>query len=109
MPADINGTVYKYNVKLVVRDDASTAAGHAAAVSQLLNTDQVQFVLGASPVFAESETIAVQAAGRLNFQCCAGAATIYARDQKNVFGACMCTSCVITACHCVPGVFVPGS
>ncbi|KAG2448437.1 hypothetical protein HYH02_006329 [Chlamydomonas schloesseri] len=83
---DINGTVYKYNVKLVVRDDASTAAGHAAAVTQLLNTDQVHFVLGASPVFAESETIAVQAAGRLNFQCCAGAATIYARDQKNVFG-----------------------
>ncbi|GLC59944.1 hypothetical protein PLESTB_001556600 [Pleodorina starrii] len=82
---DANGTTRRYGVKLVVLDDNSTASGHAAAVEALLNNWNVHFVLGASPVFADAETVRVHGAGRLNFHCCAGAASIYARDQKNVF------------------------
>ncbi|GFR39733.1 hypothetical protein Agub_g215 [Astrephomene gubernaculifera] len=83
---DINGTSYQYGVRLVVRDDNSTEAGHASALDALLNEHGAHFILGASPAFAEAESIATHAAGRLNFHCCSGDSTIYARDLKNVFG-----------------------
>lgn len=83
---DINGTTYRYDVQLTILDDNSTAQSHDDAVDALLTTYNVHFVLGASPVFANTETVKVQNAGRLNFHCCAATASVYSRDQKNVFG-----------------------
>ncbi|PNH08685.1 hypothetical protein TSOC_004720, partial [Tetrabaena socialis] len=83
---DLSGVTYSYGVKLVVRDDLSTADGHTAAVKALLQVDNAHFILGASPIFAESESIAVNTAGVLNFHCCTGSASIFARKQTNVFG-----------------------
>lgn len=53
---------------------------------QLLQQDGVHVVLGASPVFAGPESVAVQRAGRLNLHCCTAAAELFSRDQSNVFG-----------------------
>ncbi len=73
-------------MQLIVVDDNSTASGHTAAIKELITSYGVHFVLGASPAFADAETVQVDAAGLLNFHCCAASPKIYSRNLRNAYG-----------------------
>ena len=46
-------------------------------MSKLLNEDHVHFVLGSTPVFALSESVMANNAGRLIYHCCVGPDRLY--------------------------------
>jgi len=59
---------------------------HDDLVKKLIFEDKVHFMLGSTPLFAESESIIANDAKKLMYHCCVGPDSLYEKDMKYIFG-----------------------
>lgn len=78
------GFYFKY--QFYRRDDDSIEKKHYSELRKLYKEDDVHFIGGSHPKYAEKEMEISNALGRLNYQCCVGPDELYEKGLKYVFG-----------------------
>ncbi|KAF5843348.1 periplasmic binding protein-like I, partial [Dunaliella salina] len=83
---DRNGTQHRILFNYTRYDDECDPQKHEALVDRLINQDNVHFLFGSTPVFAQSESKMANDAQRIIYHCCVGPDILYEQDMKYVFG-----------------------
>uniref|UniRef100_A0A6S8N6M9 Guanylate cyclase domain-containing protein n=2 Tax=Dunaliella tertiolecta TaxID=3047 RepID=A0A6S8N6M9_DUNTE len=83
---DRDGTRHRILFNYTRYDDECDQQKHEALLNRLINQDNVHFLFGSTPVFAQSESEMANDAQRLIYHCCVGPDVLYEQDMKYVFG-----------------------
>lgn len=83
---DPNTERHRFEYEFVWREDNSDPRTHAEEVENLIKRDNVHFLGGSHPSFAEAQMEQSDKEDILDFYCCVGPDSLYERDFKRVFG-----------------------
>ncbi|KAF5836476.1 periplasmic binding protein-like I [Dunaliella salina] len=83
---DSKGEKHRLLFEYTRYNDDCDQGKHNDLVRKLIFEDKVHFMLGSTPVFAESESLIANNAEKLMYHCCVGPDSLYEKDMKNIFG-----------------------